>query len=62
MRNVLRDAHTTFSSVPARGDEDGAAILGGAMLGATAVEAQVSSPALQTRTSTGRRFAVWSGT
>ena len=42
--------------------KDGAAILGGAMLGASAavdapsVEAQVSSPAIQTRTSAGRPF------
>ena len=37
--------------------KDGAAILGGAMLGSTAAAAQVASaPAVQTGTSTGRSF------
>src|SRR5688572_25922534 len=36
--------------------KDGAAIVGGAMLGTTAAAAQVSAPAVQTRTSTGRLF------
>jgi hypothetical protein len=37
--------------------KDGAAILGGAMLGSTAAAVQAASaPAVQTRTSTGRPF------
>jgi S-(hydroxymethyl)glutathione dehydrogenase / alcohol dehydrogenase len=36
--------------------KDGAAIVGGAMLGTTAAAAQRSAPAVQTRTSTGRPF------
>ena len=36
--------------------KDSAAILGGAMLGTTAADAQVSAPAVQTRTSAGRPF------